>query len=58
MEKFNQIKALVSKIDVDADKFYNRGNYAAGTRLRKGMLALKVLATEQRKDITAIKHSK
>ena len=58
MEKFNQIKTLISQIEVDVDKFYNRGNYAAGTRLRKGMLALKNLATQQRKEVIEIKHNK
>ncbi|WP_316778779.1 histone H1 [Pedobacter antarcticus] len=58
MEKFNQIKTLVSQIDADAHKFYNRGNNAAGTRLRKGMQALKVLATELRKEVIARKHAK
>ncbi|WGQ09917.1 histone H1 [Pedobacter gandavensis] len=58
MEKFNQIKTLISQIEVDADKFYNRGNSAAGTRLRKGMLALKALANQQRKEVTAIKYNK
>lgn len=58
MEKFNQIKTLISQIEIDADKFYNKGNSAAGTRLRKGMLALKILANQQRKEVTAIKHNK
>lgn len=58
MEKFNQVKALVSQIETDAHKFYDKGNSAAGTRLRKGMLALKLLSTEVRKDVTARKHAK
>ena len=58
MEKFNQVKELVSKIETDAYKFYDKGNSAAGTRLRKGMLALKLLATEVRKDVTARKHAR
>ncbi|MBB2150564.1 histone H1 [Pedobacter gandavensis] len=58
MEKFNQIKTLISQIEADAHKFYDKGNSAAGTRLRKGMLALKLLATEVRKDVTARKHAK
>lgn len=58
MEKFNQVKAIVFQIEADAHKFYDKGNSAAGTRLRKGMLALKSLATEVRKDVTARKHAK
>jgi hypothetical protein len=58
MEKFNEVKALASQIEADAHKFYDKGNSAAGTRLRKGMLALKLLANEVRKDVTARKHAK
>lgn len=58
MEKFKQVKALISQIEADAHKFYDKGNSAAGTRLRKGMLALKSLTTEVRKDVTARKHAK
>ena len=57
MEKFNQVKALITQTEVDAYKFYDKGNSAAGTRLRKAMQALKVLATEIRKDVTARKHA-
>lgn len=58
MEKFNQVKTLVSQIEADAHKFYDKGNSAAGTRLRKTMQALKVLAAEVRKEVTAIKNKK
>jgi len=58
MEKFNQVKALVSQIETDSHKFYDKGNSAAGTRLRKAMQALKVLTSEVRKDVTARKHTK
>ena len=58
MEKLNQVKALVSQIETDAHKFYDKGNSAAGTRLRKSMQALKVLAFEIRKEVTTRKHAK
>lgn len=58
MEKFNQVKTLISQIETDAYKFYDKGNSAAGTRLRKAMLALKVHANQVRKDVTARKHAK
>lgn len=56
MEKFNQIKELVSAIEKDADKFYNGGNSAAGTRVRKAMQDLKTLATDIRKEVTDLKN--
>lgn len=58
MEKFEKVKELIVSIEADADKFYNKANGAAGTRVRKGMQDLKVLATEIRKEVTERKNSK
>ncbi|WEK20441.1 MAG: histone H1 [Candidatus Pedobacter colombiensis] len=58
MEKFEKVKQLIASIEADADKFYNKENGAAGTRVRKGMQDLKVLATEIRKEVTDRKNSK
>lgn len=51
MEKFNKLKELVLEIEGDADKFYNKGNNAAGTRVRKGLQDLKNLSQELRLEI-------
>jgi len=32
MQKFEELKALIASLEGDADKFYNKGNSAAGTR--------------------------
>jgi len=56
MKKFNDIKELVSSIEGDAEKFYDKGNKAAGTRLRKAMLELKDLAHGIRKEVTDLKN--
>lgn len=58
MEKFQKVKELVAAIEADADKFYNNGNSAAGTRVRKGMQDLKVLAQEIRTEVTEKKNAK
>lgn len=58
MENFQKVKQLVASIEADAEKFYNKANSAAGTRLRKGLQELKVLATEIRKEVTEKKNSK
>lgn len=58
MEKFEKVKQLVADIETDATKFYNQNNGAAGTRVRKAMQDLKVLAAEIRKEITEKKNSK
>ncbi|WP_449440555.1 histone H1 [Pedobacter steynii] len=52
MEKFSKVKELLASVEADAEKFYNSGNNAAGTRVRKAMQDLKVLAQEIRTEIT------
>ncbi|WP_134088230.1 histone H1 [Olivibacter sp. XZL3] len=57
MDKFGKLKELISSVEADAEKFYNKGNAAAGTRVRKAMQELKNLAQEIRNDVTSIKNS-
>ncbi|ETZ19203.1 hypothetical protein [Pedobacter sp. V48] len=58
MEKFEKVKELIADIEKDMPKFYDAGNGAAGTRIRKAMQDLKVLATDIRKEVTEKKNSK
>lgn len=58
MEKFQKVKELVASIEKDAEKFYNAGNSAAGTRVRKGFQELKTLAQEIRNEVTTKKNEK
>jgi hypothetical protein len=44
-------------LEGDFDKFYNKGNKAAGTRIRKGMQDLKVLAQDIRKEVQDSKNA-
>jgi hypothetical protein len=57
MDKFTKMKNLLASVEVDANKFYNSGNSAAGTRVRKGMQDLKNLAQEIRNEVTEKKNS-
>jgi hypothetical protein len=57
MEKFSKLKELVASVEADADKFYNSGNGAAGTRVRKAMQDLKNLAQEIRTEVTDKKNT-
>jgi len=57
MKKFNDFKAMLASLQDDADKFYNKGNNAAGTRVRKGMQDLKTLAQEIRLEIQEAKNN-
>lgn len=57
MNRFEQLKSLVLGLEGDFDKFYAKGNKAAGTRIRKGMQDLKVLAQEIRKEVQDSKNA-
>jgi len=55
MTKFNELKELLETLTADADKFFTKGNKSAGTRLRKGMQAVKKLAQEVRVSVSDVK---
>lgn len=55
MNKFNQLRELVASMEDDFSKFYDKGNKAAGTRVRKGMQDLKKLCQEIRVDVQSKK---
>jgi hypothetical protein len=52
MELFNELKALVASLEEDATKFYEKGNKAAGVRLRKGLQDIKSIAQSLRVDVS------
>lgn len=56
MKKFTEAKNLFASLEADADKFYNKGNSAAGTRVRKGMQDLKNLAQAIRLEVQDMKN--
>jgi len=51
MGRFNDVQNLVNSLEGDFEKFYDKGNNAAGTRVRKGMQALKTLSQEVRIEV-------
>jgi hypothetical protein len=55
MQKFEDLKNLIASLQEDADKFYTKGNSAAGTRLRKGMQELKNMAQAIRAEVQDLK---
>ena len=57
MNRFEQLKDLVSSLEGDFVKFYEKENSAAGTRVRKGMQDLKNIAQEIRKEVQDSKNS-
>ena len=58
MENFQKVKELVAAVEADVTKFYENGNAAAGTRVRKGMQDLKNLAQVIRAEVTEKKNTK
>lgn len=56
MQKFEDLKNLITSLENDADKFYAKGNSAAGTRLRKGMQELKNMAQQIRAEVQEVKN--
>ncbi len=57
MNKFSQVRDLVMSLESDFEKFYEKGNSAAGTRVRKGMQDLKNLAQDLRKEVQDMKNN-
>jgi len=51
MTRFEELKNTVMNLEADFQKFYEKGNLAAGTRVRKGMQDLKNLAKDVRKEV-------
>ncbi|MDZ4712585.1 MAG: histone H1 [bacterium] len=51
MEKFNHLSEVLESMKTDIEKFYDKGQNAAGTRLRKSLNDLRKKAAEIRKDI-------
>ena len=48
---FSKLQEHVASLEEDFSKFYEKGNKAAGTRVRKGMQELKQLAQDIRVDV-------
>lgn len=56
MSRYEELEAMVESLKEDFGKFYDGGNKAAGTRVRKGMLELKKFAQEVRVEVQEIKN--
>lgn len=57
MEQYQRLLDLVQSAEDDFAAFYENGNKAAGTRVRKAMQELKGLAQEIRVDVQARKNA-
>ncbi|WMJ73837.1 histone H1 [Cytophagaceae bacterium ABcell3] len=57
MKRYEEIKDLILSLEADFQKFYDKGNSAAGTRVRKGMQELKNIAQEIRVEVQNMKNN-
>lgn len=55
METFEELKNVVESISNDVEKFNEKGNKSAGTRVRQAMQEIKRLAQSVRVEISASK---
>lgn len=58
MNKYEELLTLVTGLKDDFEKFYDKGNGAAGTRVRKGMQELAAFAKDTRTEVQEIKNAK
>lgn len=56
MSRIEEVKNLMSELEEDMEKFYDKGNKAAGTRARKQLQDLKKLAQDIRLEIQDMKN--
>lgn len=56
-DRFEQLSSFVADMSDDFNKFYNKKNKAAGTRVRKGMQELKKMAQDIRVEVQNAKNS-
>ena len=52
MSKIDELKSMVEALDENGTKFYEKGNKAAGTRLRKELYNIRAFIQEIRKEVT------
>ena len=52
MDKLNELKDLLDKLELDLIKFYEKGNKAASIRARKTLQEIKAQAQEIRVDVS------
>lgn len=57
MSRYSDLKDFVEGMERDFAQFYDKGNKAAGTRVRKGMQEIKKMAQDIRTEVQAKKNA-
>ena len=52
MENFNELKELVTTLEADVVKFYEKDNKAAGVRVRKTLQQIKTVSQTMRNEVS------
>ena len=55
MSRYQELQELLASFEKDFEKFYDKSNKSAGTRVRKAMNDLKRKAQEIRKEVQEMK---
>jgi hypothetical protein len=55
MSRFKELQDMLVEFEKDFEKFYDKGNKSAGTRVRKAMNDLKRKAQDIRKEVQEMK---
>lgn len=55
MDQYQKLVDFVKSLELDFHKFYEKGQSAAGTRVRKGLSELRKLCQEIRNDVQRVK---
>lgn len=58
MSRYTELQEMLASFEKDFEKFYDKGNKSAGTRVRKAMNDLKRLAQDIRKEVQEMKTDK
>ncbi len=54
-DKYTQLLEFIKNMETDVEKFYVKGQSAAGTRVRKALSEVKKMAQDMRNEIQTIK---
>ncbi len=54
-DSYTQLLEFIKNMETDVEKFYVKGQSAAGTRVRKALSEVKKMAQDMRNEIQAIK---
>ncbi|MBK7106296.1 MAG: histone H1 [Ignavibacteriae bacterium] len=57
-DKYTQLVEFVKNMETDVEKFYVKGQSAAGTRVRKALSELKKMAQDMRNEVQSKKIEK